>query len=191
MYYSRCAAHTSFGLVAATIAVCNCGCVQLTQAEIKVLETRELDMPYAEAYEAAANAMFDLGFTIDHSDKESGVLSGKRCDPRTGAKVANTLLFGVIGLAATGERAEAVAFKLTDKEPSLTQLRMKVIVNGKSVTDRQLMTKIWTQVEREAMLESRPVTDEVERANGTEPPASQTSTESEAAPKQAPRSARR
>ena len=33
---------------------------------------------------------------------------------------------------------------------------MKVIRNGKPVVDRKLMTQIWQQIEREAMLESRP-----------------------------------
>jgi len=128
----------------------------LTQAEIKMLETRELDLPYDEAYHAAANALFSLGFTVSHSDKSSGILSGARYDPNTGGKVAAALLFGVLGLAATEGRNEAVTFMLHSLEPNLTQLRMKVVVNGKPVVDRKLMTKIWQQIEREAMLESRP-----------------------------------
>jgi len=31
---------------------------------------------------------------------------------------------------------------------------MKVIDNGKPVIDRQLMTRIWQQIEREAMLDA-------------------------------------
>jgi len=132
------------------------GCVHLTQAEIKALETREMDCSFDEAYRASSNGLFSLGFTISHSDKESGILTGTRHDPNTGAKVANAILFGVIGLAATKDRDEAVTFMLTPLEPNLTQLRMKVIVNGKAVIDRKFMTKIWQQIEREAMLESRP-----------------------------------
>lgn len=41
-------------------------------------------------------------------------------------------------------------------KPDLTQLRMKVLMNGKAVADRTMMTKIWQQIERETMMESRP-----------------------------------
>ena len=134
----------------------SCGCTQLTQAEIKALETREMDCPFDEAYKAAANGLFSLGFAIEHSDKESGIVTGKRKDPQTGAKIGAAIAFGVLGLLAVGDRDETVTFMLTEVEPNLTQLRMKVIINGKGVIDRTLMTKIWQQIEREAMLESRP-----------------------------------
>lgn len=132
------------------------GCSQMTQAEIKYLETREIDLPYDESYRAAMNGLFSLGFTIEHSDKESGVVTGKRNDPNTGAKIGAAVAFGLIGVLATGDRNEAVTFMLSKLEPKVTQLRMKVLVNGKAVTDRTVMTKIWQQIEREAMMESRP-----------------------------------
>lgn len=135
------------------------GCSTLTQAEIKFLETREMDYPYDEAYKAAANALFALGFTIGHSDKDSGILTGHRHDPRTGAKVTNAILFGVIGLAATQSADHAISFMLTQISDSVTQLRIKVIKNGKPIVDRKLMTELWQLIEREAMLETRPVTD--------------------------------
>ena len=132
------------------------GCAQPTQAEIKMLETREMDCSFDEAYRAAANGLFSLGFAIEHSDKDSGIITGKRKDPQTGAKIGAAIAFGVLGLLAVGDRDETVTFMLTELEPLLTQLRMKVIINGKSVVDRTLMTKIWQQIEREAMLELRP-----------------------------------
>ena len=135
---------------------CSSGCTQLTQAEIKALETRELDLPFDEAYQAAANGLFSLGFAIEHSDKESGIITGKRKDLQTGAKIGAAVAFGVLGLLAVGDRDEVVTFMLTELEDNLTQLRMKIVINGKSVIDRKLMTKIWQQIEREAMLESRP-----------------------------------
>lgn len=138
------------------VAFTSSGCAHLTQAEIKALETREMDCSYDMAYRASSHGLFSLGFTISHSDKESGILTGTRHDPNTGAKVVNAILFGVIGLAATKARNEAVTFMLTPLEPELTQLRMKVIVNGRAAIDRKFMTRIWQQIEREAMLELRP-----------------------------------
>jgi hypothetical protein len=152
------------------VACGSTGCAQMTQAEIKSLETREMDCSFDEAYKAAANGLFALGFTVSHSDKESGILTGTRQDPNTGAKVAAAVAFGIIGLLATQDRNEAVTFMLSPIEPKLTQLRMKVMVNGKALADREMMTRIWQQIEREAMLESRPS----DRVAGTQSPATQT-----------------
>ena len=132
------------------------GCSQMTQTEIKMLETRELDLPYDEAYTAASNGLFALGYTIDHSDKASGILTGKKHDPNVGGKLAGAVLLGVVGVLAAGENDEAVTFMLTRVKPNVTQLRMKVLYNGKPSTDRNLMTRIWQQIEREAMLDARP-----------------------------------
>ena len=35
-------------------------------------------MPYEVAYRAATQAMFSIGFSISHSDKASGILTGSR-----------------------------------------------------------------------------------------------------------------
>lgn len=132
------------------------GCAQPTQAEIKMLETREMRCTYDDAYKAAANGLFSLGFSVTHSDKDSGILTGTRTDPNTGNKVAAALAFGIIGLLATDDRNEAVTFMLSELEPELTQLRMKLLINGKSVIDRKLMTQVWQRIEREAMLDYTP-----------------------------------
>lgn len=131
------------------------GCATLSQAEIKALETRELDLPFDEAYQAAMNGLFALGFAVEHSDKQSGLLTGKRSTKK--ASLSVTILI-ILPLPTVGEGTleEAVTFKLTALNDRLTQLRMKLIVDGKSVVDKTVMTKIWQQIEREAMLESRP-----------------------------------
>lgn len=155
---SICALLRTIALAAISISgVFAAGCMQpLTQAEIKSLETRELNLPYEQAYMAAANGLFSLGFAVEHSDKASGILTGQRTDKQAGKKVAAGLMFGLIGVLATGNRTEAVTFMVTPASPTVTNLRMKVIVDGKQVTDRQFMTKIWQQIEREGMLDSGP-----------------------------------
>ena len=151
---SRTSLHRLFVLCALPLAV-GSGCTQLSQAEIKALETRELDLPFDEAYQAAANGLFSLGFAIDHSDKDSGVLSSSRSSKV--AKLSVTfLLILPLPTISEGTHDEAITFMLTEADPQTTQLRMKVIRNGKPVVDRKLMTQIWQQIEREAMLESRP-----------------------------------
>ena len=124
------------------------GCATtMTQTEIKMLETRELDLPYEEAYNAALNGMFSMGLQVQHSDKASGIISGQAGDYIRQAQAGYWRgLFPV----------RKVTLLVTEKGPNLSQLRMKVLINEVPKVDQQLMTKIWQQIEREAMLESRP-----------------------------------
>jgi len=49
-----------------------------TQLGARQIEIRTLDVPYELAYRAATQALFSLGYSIDHSDKVSGILTGSR-----------------------------------------------------------------------------------------------------------------
>jgi hypothetical protein len=49
-----------------------------SQLGTRQLEVRVLDVPYEVAYQAATQAMFTIGYTISHSDKVSGLLTGSR-----------------------------------------------------------------------------------------------------------------
>lgn len=49
-----------------------------TQLGTRQLEVRTLDVSYEVAYRAATQAMFSIGYTISHSDKTSGILTGSR-----------------------------------------------------------------------------------------------------------------
>jgi len=131
------------------------GCSELTQAEIKALETRELDLSYKDAYSAAANGLFSLGFTIDHSDMESGIISGRRTKKVAGLSVTFLLILPLPTINESTHE-EAITFMLTKLEPTISVLRMKIVVNGEPVVDRELMTQIWQRIEREALLETRP-----------------------------------
>jgi len=122
------------------------GCRTLSQSEIKFLETRDMTLPYQEAYQAALNGMFSLGMQITHSDKQSGVISGQA------GEYTNRRRY-------TSRRAKQSVRKVTlllqPRGPRLTQLRMKVLIDEEPVIDRELMTAIWQRVEREALLDAR------------------------------------
>jgi len=49
-----------------------------TQLGARQIEIRTLEAPYELAYRAATQALFSLGYSIDHSDKVSGILTGSR-----------------------------------------------------------------------------------------------------------------
>ena len=129
--------------------VCS-GCSQMTQSEMKFLESRDLDAPYADVYDAALNAMFSMGLVIQHTDKESGIITGQSGDHVQRASVGWIWrpLFPV----------KKVTLMIKAEEPRVTRVRMKVLVNEKQQLDHKLMTEIWQRIEREAMLETRPST---------------------------------
>jgi len=131
------------------------GCATLSQSEIRFLETRELDLGYDEAYRAAANGLFSLGYAINHSDKASGIL-GARLVTHVAKSSVTFLLVLPMATISEGRDEEAVTFMLTPINKNRTQLRMKVVFNGTPIVDRKKMTKIWQRIEREAMLETRP-----------------------------------
>jgi len=119
-----------------------------TQAEIKFLETREIDLPYEEAYTAAVNTMFSMGLTITHTDKASGVISAQSGDHAMRATMSRH--------QQKKHPVKKVTLMVTPRGERLTQLRMKVLINEEQELDRELMTAIWQRLEREAMLDTRP-----------------------------------
>jgi hypothetical protein len=49
-----------------------------SQLGTRQMEVRTLDVPYDVAYRSATQAFFSIGFSITHSDKASGILTGSR-----------------------------------------------------------------------------------------------------------------
>ena len=47
------------------------------QLAMRAMEVRPIDAPYDIAYRAATHALFALGLTITHSEKESGIFTNK------------------------------------------------------------------------------------------------------------------
>jgi hypothetical protein len=49
-----------------------------TQLGSRQIEVRTLDVPYDLAYRSATQALLSLGYSINHSDKTSGIVTGSR-----------------------------------------------------------------------------------------------------------------
>jgi len=124
------------------------GCASTNQANIKFLETRELDMPYSAAYDAALNAVFSMGLSITHTDKGSGVISAQSGDHAQRATMG--------AIARAFHPVKKVTLMVRPRSDAITQLRMKVLINEEQQLDRKLMTEIWQRIEREAMLDAGP-----------------------------------
>jgi hypothetical protein len=123
------------------------GCHRPTQGEMKFIETREVNRPYEPTYNACLNAMFSMGMTITHTDKQSGVISAQSGDHAQRADA---------GIWKGFYPVKKVTLMVRPRRPDRTQIRMKVLINEKQKLDRRLMTRIWQRIEREAMLDSGP-----------------------------------
>ena len=119
-----------------------------TQAELKFLETRQLNLPYAQAYDASLNAVFSLGLQITHTDKGSGVISAQSGDHAQRAMMS--------GKEREENPVKKVTLMIRPRGDRATQLRMKVLVNEVQQLDRKLMTAIWQRIAKEAMLDAPP-----------------------------------
>ncbi len=126
------------------------------QLATRAIETRIIDADFDTAYRAASHAMFALGFTISHTEKESGILVGRFTDPHKGRKVGYVLLFGVVGaLIDTKETFDVTLFLIPRRdEENKTTLRIQMAIDGKPKLNNEVVSRIWIVTQRAAMLEA-------------------------------------
>ena len=135
-----------------------------TQLGTRQIEVRTLEVSQNTAYNAAMQAFFSLGYSINHTDKTSGIITGSRT---TGTKEAKdsqktkTVLGFVpyVGMASLllpdkEPTAHQVTMLLQPMSPSRTQIRFKMQANGEAVWDSIAVDQLWVTTQREAMLES-------------------------------------
>ncbi len=114
------------------------------QAAMKHIETREVDAPIAQVFTGATEALFDLGFSIKHSDRASGLLVGEKTDARKGkraaAVTAGVLAFGVAGLLAAS-MVDPVVYNLTlfirPVDEDTSTVRIKTSIDGEDNWNRR------------------------------------------------------
>lgn len=120
------------------------GCSQMTQSQIRALETREIDAPYDKTYDAALNAMFSMGLSIEHTDKNSGIITGRSGDHIQRAST-HWAFRGLVNV-------KKVTLMISKVNENRTMIRMKVLINEQPQTDEKLMTDIWQRIEKEDLL---------------------------------------
>ena len=101
------------------------------QMVTRAIETRYIDSNFEIAYTSAAHAFFALGFTIHHSEKDSGIIEGDNVNPNIDAK--------------RGQMGP------NDKR---TKMRIQMVINGKAQVDPKVVDAIWIVTQREAMMTS-------------------------------------
>jgi hypothetical protein len=134
---------------------CAAGQTQVPPGQLatKVMETRNLNIPYDRAYVAATNAFFAIGYSIKHTDKASGIIVGSKSDPGTGKKVGLVLLFGIAGALVDTKTNYEITVMLTPTAPAITTIRIGEAVDGQPIVNKEITDKLWTVIEREAMVD--------------------------------------
>lgn len=124
------------------------------QLSMRAIEVRPIDAPYNVAFRAATHALFALGLTITHTEKEAGILTATRTEKNTGAKVGLILLFGVAGALADTSTQLNITMFLSPIDNNQTRLRIGVVEDDEVITDRVVVDRIWVLTQREALIES-------------------------------------
>ncbi len=146
------------------------GCASAPQSDspgqlaTREMETRDLFLSYDTAYRAATNAFFALGYTIKHTDKATGIIVGSKSDPGTGKKVAWILLFGLPGVLVDTKTNYDITVMIAPKTPAITTIRVGSSLNGQPVVNKDITNKVWTVIEREAMVDEGPTAKPKEAA---------------------------
>ena len=137
-----------------------------TQLASRQIELRQLDVPYEVAYRAATQALFSLGYKVDHSDKTSGLLTGSRMVDVQAAKdhARQKTLLGMVPyvglMTILTPTKEATSLQITMfLQPAAerkTDIRFKMQVNGEPAWDPVIVDQLWVTTQRETLIESGP-----------------------------------
>jgi len=100
------------------------------QAATKNFETRVVDASRDSVFSAALEALFDLGYTIKHSDKESGILLGEKQDARKDDKAAMAFMFGISGALLVNPTVYNCTIMVKPIDEKTTNVRIKIAIDG-------------------------------------------------------------
>lgn len=133
--------------VAFLVALALAGCQaepKYTQAQLNALETREIDADLAASFNAASNALFDAGYTIQMSDRAGGLLTGTKSydRKRDNAWVKDRNRWKTFTLSVQVRRLD----------PKLTAVRVKTAINGEPRVDLASINEFWVLMQRQVLM---------------------------------------
>jgi len=126
------------------------------QAATKNFETRVIDASRDSVFSAALEALFDLGYTIKHSDKESGILLGEKQDARKGDKAAMAFMFGVSGALLVNPTVYNCTIMVKPVDEKTTNVRIKTAIDGEPKLYKKTIDQVWLYIDRQVLMESPP-----------------------------------
>lgn len=119
----------------------------MTQSEMTALETRYVDAPLEKVYTAAVEALFDLGYTITHSDKVSGVVVGEKQKEKTWTVFEN-------GQWQTRQGFDAfqITLLIHPETKKQTKVRIKTAFNKEQRVNKRAIDEVWVFIERQVLM---------------------------------------
>ena len=126
------------------------------QAQLKNFETRSVDASFDVVFSAATEALFDLGYTIKHSDKPSGIILGEKQDARKDDKAVMAFLFGFAAANYISPTVYNLTIYIKPIDQQTTDIRIKTTTDGEPILHKQAIDKVWVYIDRQVLMESPP-----------------------------------
>lgn len=117
-------------IMVSALAALLCGCAadqKYSQTELNALESREFDADFDRTFDAAIGTMFDMGYTIQSSDKRAGFI-----------------------------QAGAVQIKLDSAGPRRTSVRVSTSHFGQVRVNKDLIDKILNRIDQRLTVSAKP-----------------------------------
>lgn len=143
------------------------GTPPMTQAAIKAFETRTVDAPFEQVYSGAAEGLFDLGYTVVHTDKNTGILVGEKRMKKPGAewmKISDDMNKVIRSESDYYDILQLTLFIQTVDSAS-TKVRIKTAVNKSPQLNKEAIDEVWLYIERQVLMESGPTAPKISGEN--------------------------
>jgi hypothetical protein len=124
---------------------------RFSQAQLNAIETREVDADVDRTFEAGTDALLDAGYTIVHSDKNAGILTGARVIDRT---VQRIFISSMIS-----DSQYTLTLLVKRLGPVRSSARIKLAHNGEARVDKKAIDDIWVLMQRQVLMNEPPAVD--------------------------------
>jgi hypothetical protein len=160
-FWSRCFFKIKSLLLSSLIGCILPGCattgIEMGQATITAFETRTIDSSFEQVYLAATEVLFDLGYTIQHTDKNTGIIVGEKRVPKGGSGFIQFM----DALAGTYDHSESKYYSTTQidiliqpLDERTTKVRIKTLLDKKPQLNKKVIDEVWLYIERQVLMKS-------------------------------------
>jgi hypothetical protein len=134
--------------------------VGMGQAAMTAFETRTIDAPFEQVYVAATEGLFDLGYTIRHTDKNSGVLVGEKKmeKPDAGWMRFSDALGNIVRPESDYYNTFQVTLFIQPAEEQTAKVRIKTAINEQPQLNKKAIDEIWLYIDRQVLMKGGPET---------------------------------
>lgn len=119
-----------------------------SQAQLNAIETREVDATKGDTFDAAANALFDAGYTVAMSDRSAGLLTGQKSDSKAAER------FWVSPYIEDTDFA--ISIQVREVSSQRCTVRIKTSVNGEPRVKEEAIDELWTLMQRQVLMKAPP-----------------------------------